>query len=281
MYRKDASNGAASGWRNRVCTGYAPPRSASGTVWEDVGSCRNCRFCRSHIRQCSGTLFWRHTQQQAVTGSMEFVIHLLGTPVLRSVRVRKHQGCFRIRSFVKVLSTYINTTWVLDAWLYHTQLIELVNLATAFPDTQIILDHIGGTYWDRSLCPKTWCSVRGVETRNWSTIDLSNVVVKLGGLGMPLSGFGWYKQPKPPNSAELAKAMAPYYSWCINKFGSDRCMVVKAIFQLTNFHTPIPLFWNTFKRITKDFSQENKQHYCMTPATKVYRLATWFFVAEN
>jgi len=31
-----------------------------------------------------------------------------------------------------------------DAWMYHTQLGELVDLARAFPDTQIVLDHVGG-----------------------------------------------------------------------------------------------------------------------------------------
>src|SRR6266849_3124597 len=31
-----------------------------------------------------------------------------------------------------------------DAWMYHTQLGELVDLARAFPETPIVLDHVGG-----------------------------------------------------------------------------------------------------------------------------------------
>jgi len=31
-----------------------------------------------------------------------------------------------------------------DAWMYHTQLDELIDLARAFPATQIVLDHVGG-----------------------------------------------------------------------------------------------------------------------------------------
>ncbi len=31
-----------------------------------------------------------------------------------------------------------------DAWMYHTQLAELVDLARAFPETPIVLDHVGG-----------------------------------------------------------------------------------------------------------------------------------------
>ena len=32
-----------------------------------------------------------------------------------------------------------------DAWMYHTQLGELIDLAHSFPETAIVLDHVGGT----------------------------------------------------------------------------------------------------------------------------------------
>ena len=31
-----------------------------------------------------------------------------------------------------------------DAWMYHTQLDDLADLARAFPDTRIVLNHVGG-----------------------------------------------------------------------------------------------------------------------------------------
>ena len=39
-----------------------------------------------------------------------------------------------------------------DAWMYHTQLSELVDLARAFPATPIVLDHVGGADRARPLC---------------------------------------------------------------------------------------------------------------------------------
>jgi len=32
-----------------------------------------------------------------------------------------------------------------DAWLYHTQLPELIDLIRTFPDARVILDHFGGS----------------------------------------------------------------------------------------------------------------------------------------
>ena len=40
---------------------------------------------------------------------------------------------------------------VFDAWQYHPQMPELTDLARAFPDTKIILDHFGGPLGHRSL----------------------------------------------------------------------------------------------------------------------------------
>jgi predicted TIM-barrel fold metal-dependent hydrolase len=36
-----------------------------------------------------------------------------------------------------------------DAWLYHPQIGELADLARAFPDTRIVLNHVGGAVGDR------------------------------------------------------------------------------------------------------------------------------------
>ena len=38
-----------------------------------------------------------------------------------------------------------------------------------------------------------------------------NVVVKLGGIGMPRTGFDWHARSKPIGSEELAASMAPFH----------------------------------------------------------------------
>jgi len=159
-----------------------------------------------------------------------------------------------------------------DAWLYHTQLMELVGLAKAFPDTPIILDHIGGPIgigpyagkreevfleWKRGIAALSLCP---------------NVAVKLGGLGMPLMGFGWHEQPTPPNSADLAEAVAPYYRWCIDHFGADRCMF-ESNFPVDKLSCSYTTIWNAFNRISKDFSPKEQAALFHDTAVKVYRLS--------
>lgn len=160
-----------------------------------------------------------------------------------------------------------------DAWLYHTQLMELVDLARAFPDTSIILDHIGsplgiGPYAEkRDKVFQEW--KRGVAALS----TCPNVVVKLGGLGMPRCGFGWHERAIPPSSAELAEAMAPYYKFCIEQFGVDRCMF-ESNFPVDKISYSYAVIWNAFKRIAKDFSLEDRAALFHDTAAKVYRLET-------
>jgi predicted TIM-barrel fold metal-dependent hydrolase len=159
-----------------------------------------------------------------------------------------------------------------DAWLYHTQLMELVGLAEAYPDTPIILDHIGGP-----LGIGPYVGKREQVFREWKQgiIALSkcpNVVVKLGGLGMPLMGFDWHNRPTPPNSVELAEAVAPYYTWCIDHFGADRCMF-ESNFPVDKLSCSYTIIWNAFKRIAKQFSPTEQAALLHDTAVKVYRLS--------
>lgn len=158
-----------------------------------------------------------------------------------------------------------------DAWLYHTQLAELADLARAFPETTIVLDHIGaplgiGPYAGRRTdVYETWR--QGIDTL--SACD--NVVVKLGGLGMKACGFGWHKLQKPPSSQTLADAMAPYYHYCIERFGVARCMF-ESNFPMDRPSYAYGVLWNAFKRLTHSFSDEERTALFHDTAARVYGL---------
>jgi predicted TIM-barrel fold metal-dependent hydrolase len=158
-----------------------------------------------------------------------------------------------------------------DAWLYHPQLMELTDLAKAFPDTPIVLDHVGGP-----LGVGAYAGKREEAFQVWkrSIAELAacpNVSVKLGGLGMPICGFGWHERATPPNSAELAEAMAPYYLWCIEKFRVERCMF-ESNFPVDKRSYSYTVMWNAFKRISREFSPEERTWLFHDTAARVYRL---------
>jgi predicted TIM-barrel fold metal-dependent hydrolase len=159
-----------------------------------------------------------------------------------------------------------------DAWLYHTQLAGLADLARAFPETPVILDHIGGF-----LGIGPYQGKRNEVFQQWEKgiTELAacpNVVVKLGGLGMPLSGFDWHERPVPPGSNELAEAMAPYYLSCIERFGVDRCMF-ESNFPVDRISYSYTVLWNALKRISKGFSPGERASLFQDTAVRVYRLA--------
>jgi L-fuconolactonase len=111
-----------------------------------------------------------------------------------------------------------------DAWMYHTQLGELVDLARAFPATPIVLDHVGG-----AIGLGRYAGRRDEVFAEWSDrirelAACPNVHIKLGGLGMRMFGFTVHIGELPPSSEELAAAWRPYIETCIAAFGPERAM---------------------------------------------------------
>jgi len=158
---------------------------------------------------------------------------------------------------------------VFDAWLYHPQLGELADLARAFPGTTIVLDHVGGP-----LGIGPYEGRRGEVFAEWKPriVELAacpNVVVKLGGLAMPINGFGWHRQPVLPSSAELAAAQGPYHHHCIEHFGAGRCMF-ESNFPVDRVSASYSVLWNAFKLIAQSASAAEKAALFHDTAARVY-----------
>ncbi|MFC1919086.1 amidohydrolase family protein [Chloroflexota bacterium] len=160
-----------------------------------------------------------------------------------------------------------------DTWLYHTQLMELVDLARSFPDIQIVLNHVGGPMGVGPYTGKREEVLKVWKRRIAVLATCPNVAVKLGGFGMPVFGFGWHEQDTPPSSVELAESIAPYCHWCIEQFGVDRCMF-ESNFPVDKMSYSYTAVWNAFKRISKDFSPDERNALFHDTAVKMYRLKT-------
>ena len=158
-----------------------------------------------------------------------------------------------------------------DAWVYHPQIPDVTKLARAFSDTTIVLNHVGGP-----LGIGPYANLREEVFGIWRShiTELArcpNVYIKLGGLTMSVSGFGWHKQDTPPSSAELAKAMGPYYQVCIELFGPTRCMF-ESNFPVDRVSCSYTVLWNAFKRIAKKYSAAERAALFHDTAVCVYKL---------
>ena len=157
-----------------------------------------------------------------------------------------------------------------DAWLYHPQLAELTNLARAFPSVCIILDHIGGP-----LGVGPYAGKRDEVFEAWSKgiSELShcpNVVVKLGGVGSTRSGHDWHERTEQPASTEIAADIAPYFEFCIEKFGVSRCMF-ESNFPVDKASYSYAAIWNAFKRITQSYSRSDRAALFHDTAARIYK----------
>ncbi len=160
---------------------------------------------------------------------------------------------------------------VFEAWLYHPQLPELIDLARAFPDTTIVLNHLGGPIgvgpyagrrdeilpaWKRDIAELARCP---------------NVVAKVGGIQMVVNGYGWHERERPPTSDELLAANRDWYLHTIEQFGPDRCMF-ESNFPVDRLSCSYTVLWNQFKKLTRDFSPGERAAMFHDTAARVYRI---------
>ncbi len=145
-------------------------------------------------------------------------------------------------------------------------------LARAFPETAIVLDHVGGP-----LGIGAYAGKRDAMFTDWaaSIRDLAtcpNVHVKLGGLGMPLTGLGFHERPEPPSSEELADASGPYFATCIAAFGAERCMF-ESNFPVDKESFGYAVSGNACKRLTRGAGAAEKAALFGGTAARFYRIA--------
>lgn len=159
----------------------------------------------------------------------------------------------------------------LDAWLFHPQLDDVAVLARAVPALRIVVNHVGGMlgvgpYLDR----------REDVFADWrksmaALAELPNVHVKLGGMGMPLFGYGFHLRSEAPDSQALASAWKPVIDTCIELFGADRCMF-ESNFPVDKQSYGYAEVWNAFKRITRSLSTMERAQLFKGTAERFYRM---------
>jgi predicted TIM-barrel fold metal-dependent hydrolase len=159
-----------------------------------------------------------------------------------------------------------------DAWLFHPQLGEFIDLARAFPDTRIILDHCGGPVGIGSYAGRREENFAVWKASIKQVAKCSNVTIKLGGLAMRLLGYDFHERPKPPSSEEAASAWRPYIETCIDAFGPERCMF-ESNFPPDKGQCSYQVIFNAFKRIAAQYSEAEKSDLFSGTATRAYRLA--------
>jgi len=179
------------------------------------------------------------------------------------------EGLYRDAKFREGFAELQCMELTFDAWLLEPQLGDLLDLARAFPDQPIVLDHCGTPLGIASYKGKLpehfdrWrASIRAIA-------ECENVSVKLGGLAMafcqlpdrgPATGLG---------SEELAAMWKPYIDACIEAFGASRAMF-ESNYPVDRWGASYPVLWNAFKRLAGGASDGEKRDLFAGTAARVY-----------
>ena len=158
-----------------------------------------------------------------------------------------------------------------DAWVLEPQLDDVLDLARAFPDQEIVLDHCG--------TPLGIASHRGKLGENFgrwrnsiqALAECENVSVKLGGLAMAFCQLPDEGPAKGRGSDELAALWQPYIETCIEAFGTRRAMF-ESNYPVDRWGASYAVLWNAFKRLAAGASEAEKRDLFAGTAARVYGL---------
>ena len=158
-----------------------------------------------------------------------------------------------------------------DAWQYHPTLPRLVALARAVPEATIVVNHLGaplgiGPYAGRrsEVLASWWSSMAELAA-------CPNVVLKLGGIGMPRYGAGWERLERPPTSDDLVDLWGDEIRRCIDAFGPDRCMF-ESNYPVDGESVGYVVLWNAFKRIAASYDRSERDALLRGTAVRTYRI---------
>ena len=191
-------------------------------------------------------------------------------PTLKPFASTAPKGLLLDKSFREGFAALVALDLTFDAWMFQTQLTDVIDLARAFPQARIVLNHVGGP-----LAVGPYAGKRDDAFKTWrdsikEIAGFPNTYVKLGGLAMKMPGFDFAEKAEPPSSQDLATAWRPYIETCIAAFGPQRSMF-ESNFPVDKGSCSYQVLWNAFKRIAAGHSADEKTALFSGAAKKAYR----------
>lgn len=180
-------------------------------------------------------------------------------------------GHYRSPKFREGFATLAPLGLSFDAWVLEPQIPDVIDLARAFPDTPIVLDHLG--------TPLGLGSYKGTQKERFDgwrrnireLAKLPNVMVKLSGLAMVFPSLNGFMADPPFASEQHAAEWKPYIETCIEAFGPERSMFASN-FPVDLCGATYPVLWNTFKRLAAGYSPDEKTALFSGSASRFYQL---------
>ena len=155
-------------------------------------------------------------------------------------------------SWVENFKHIRNRNLSFDIQIYKHQMEDAVNLANKYNDVLFILNHTGEPCYQSKEYIESW------EQNMTKLAKCKNVVAKISGLGM-----------FDPNWTIDSTRI--FVEKTIQTFGIERCMFASN-FPVDKIFNSFDTYWNSFKEITKNYSENDKKLLFSSNAEKYYRI---------
>jgi len=155
-------------------------------------------------------------------------------------------------SWVENFKHIRNRNLSFDIQIYKHQMEDAVNLANKYNDVLFILNHTGEPCYQSKEYIESW------EQNMTKLAKCENVVAKISGLGM-------FDPQWTIDSTRI------FVEKTIQIFGIERCMFASN-FPVDKIFNSFDTYWNSFKEITKNYSENDKNLLFSSNAEKYYRI---------
>lgn len=159
-----------------------------------------------------------------------------------------------------------------DAFVLAPQLGDVVDLARTFPETRIVLNHLGQPVGVGAHAGRPEAEYAQWRAHMAQLAACPNVFAKAGGLGAFLFGSPYWRAQPPATSEQLAAEWRPYAEEAVTLFGADRVMFESNL--PTDGAGTFTAVCNAYLRITSSCSDAERRDIFAGTASRVYQLET-------
>jgi L-fuconolactonase len=172
-------------------------------------------------------------------------------------------------SFLEGLKQLESRGLVFEAWMFQEQLPELLEIARKLTRLSIVLNHTGGPRSNGCYEGRADEAFDEWRQNMRALAAFPNITVKLGGLNMSQTGLTPPGGPAAVTSEAAARLQRAHLLAAIEMFGPDRAMFSSNSPVDTAF-IGFGVLWNSFKIVTSDFSEADKEALFSGTVARVY-----------
>ena len=186
---------------------------------------------------------------------------------------------YRNKKFLKGFEVLSQYNLSFDAWVYSTQLEDVIYLAKQFPETSIVLDHLGtpaGLFGPIGANTGMTQTARENILFRWKD-DLAelascpNVYTKMSGLFMPVLGHRFHKEGRLASKQEVFDLAHPMITHALACFGTYRVMFASN-FPMDSVSTSLINIIDAFSDVVAAYDPDALERVFHHNAKQFYRL---------